>query len=125
MNGGRRPWIVVAALNGLSAVALGAYAAHGLAAEPYAQALAERAALYQMVHALAILVADRLASERRSFAHAACALFTLGIVAFSGSLYLKALGGTPPFSLATPFGGIAFMLGWLALAAAALQRSRA
>lgn len=123
MNG-TRPWIAVAALNGFVAVALGAYAAHGLAADPYAQSLAERAALYQMVHALAILAAERLGQERRPLAIAACALFTLGIAAFSGSLYIKALGGTLPFPMITPAGGIAFMLGWLSLAAAALRRPR-
>lgn len=119
-------------MNGLLAVALGAYAAHGLAADPYVQSLGERAALYQMVHALAILAAERLAAERlagegrgRAFAaHGACLLFTLGIVLFSGSLAFKAMGGTLALPLATPAGGIAFMLGWLSLGLAGLLRPR-
>lgn len=122
-----RPWITIAAVNGLLAVALGAYSAHGLAADPYVQSLGERAALYQMVHALAILAAERLTAERRGravAAHGACLLFTLGIVLFSGSLAFKAMGGTLAFPLATPAGGIAFMLGWLSLGLAGLLRPR-
>ncbi len=119
-----RPWVVVAGLNAAFAVALGAYAAHGLAGDAYLQSLGERAALYQLVHALAILAADRLAADGRRAAHAAALLFTAAILAFSGSLTVKALGGTLAVPMITPAGGVAFILGWLVLAFSGLGRSQ-
>jgi uncharacterized membrane protein YgdD (TMEM256/DUF423 family) len=110
-----RPWVLVAGLNGGMAVAFAAYATHGIA-DPHAQALAERAWQFQLLHALALLAADRLAAEGRRAAVVAASLFTLGIVLFSGSLLWKALAGPIPVPLVTPAGGIAFMLGWVALA---------
>ncbi len=120
-----RPWVVIAAVNGLMGVGFAAYAAHGLAGDPVAQALAERASQYQLLHALALLAADRLAAEGRRWAQGAAALFTAGLVLFSGSLYLKALAGSLALPLVTPAGGIALMLGWLVLAFAAARPRRA
>jgi uncharacterized membrane protein YgdD (TMEM256/DUF423 family) len=45
----------------------------------------------------------------------------LGTVLFSGSLYLMVLTGVKPLGMITPFGGIAFLLGWLLLGIAAWQ----
>lgn len=117
-----RPWLLLAALNGLIAVALGAYAAHGLAG--HAQELAERAAQYQMYHALALLAVDRLDAAGSPGVRVAGSLFLAGIVLFSGSLALKAFTGPLALPLATPVGGACFMLGWAALAVAALRGSR-
>ena len=117
MNPHWRPWVAVAGLNGLMAVAMAALASHGIA-DTHAQALAERGWQLQFLHALALLAADRLAAEGRRPASLAAALFTFGILLFSGSLYWKALLGPVPLPLVTPAGGISFMLGWLALALA-------
>lgn len=120
-----RIWVVLAGINGLMAVGLGAYAAHGLGADPYLQGLAERASQYQLLHALALLAADRLAVDRRSLAHVAALAFFVGMVLFCGSLYIRALTGQSlPVPMVTPAGGISFMLGWLALALAGLQGRR-
>lgn len=119
-----RAWVLLAGLNGVAAVGLGAYAAHGLAGDPYLQALAERASTYQLLHVLALLAADRLSAEGRRLAHGAAALFVIGMVLFSGSLYLKAMGVTLPVPMVTPLGGMAFMAGWAVIAAAAFGRSR-
>ena len=110
-----RPWVLVSGVFGLTAVALAAYSAHGIP-DPHAQALVERAWQFQLLHALAMLSADRLAAEGRRFAPIAAGLFSLGIVLFSGSLCWKALVGPLPVPLVTPAGGITFMLGWLSLA---------
>lgn len=118
-----RPWILLAGLSGVMAVGLGAYGAHGLAGDSYLQALAERASQYQLLHALALLAADRLAAEGRRLAHGAALLFLAGTVLFCGSLYVKAVGGMAlPVPMVTPAGGIAFMMGWLVLALAGLGR---
>lgn len=120
-----RPWVVLAGLNGLMAVGLGAYAAHGLATDPVLQGLAERASHYQLIHALALLAADRLAADGRRPAHLAAALFTLGMLLFCGSLTLRALTGTPlPVPMVTPAGGMSLMAGWLALALTGAWRRR-
>ncbi|MCR6631067.1 MAG: DUF423 domain-containing protein [Magnetospirillum sp.] len=120
-----RAWVVLAGLNGMLAVGLGAYAAHGLASDSYLQGLAEQASRYQLLHALALLAADRLAAEGRRLAHGAAALFLAGLILFSGSLYLRALTGSPlPVPMVTPAGGMSLMLGWLVLAAAGLARRR-
>ena len=75
-----------------------------------------------MVHALAMgLAALAMRGEAVSRARLAAILFLAGIVLFSGSLYLFALTGQPSLGFVTPFGGLAFILGWLALALAALR----
>lgn len=121
-----RPWIVLAGLAGIVAVGMGAYAAHGLAADATSQALVERGSQYQLFHALALLAADRIAADSRRtswLAQAAAALFVLGMALFSGSLYLKALIGQPlPLPMVTPAGGMTLMAAWLVLAVAGFRR---
>lgn len=115
-------WIVFAAVNGAISVALGAYAAHGF--DPVAQAreivLLEKAARYQMYHALALLAVAWLASRSSGnrAVRAAGSLFVLGIVLFCGSLCVIALTGLAVGGVA-PFGGMALIGGWLALIGAA------
>lgn len=114
-------WLFIAALNGLVAVTAGAFGAHGLQGRLDAHALAtfETGARYQMYHALAMGLAAL--APRNAAARLACALFLVGIILFSGSLYLLALTGMRAFGFVTPFGGLAFLLGWAALAWAAFR----
>lgn len=120
-----RAWVLLAGLNGLMAVGMGAYAAHGLAGDAVLQALAERASQYQLLHALALLAADRLAADGRRVAHGAGVLFLAGMVLFSGSLYARALTGAPlPIPMVTPAGGMSLMAGWLLLALSGFGRRR-
>jgi uncharacterized membrane protein YgdD (TMEM256/DUF423 family) len=111
------------ALAGLLAVALGAFAAHGLRSRlaPEMLAVFETGVRYHMYHALA-LVATGLIMERSSGRLTAAAgwLFTAGIVLFSGSLYLLAFTGVTVLGAITPIGGVAFLLGWACLAFAAI-----
>ncbi len=124
MNGLDRGWIVFAALNGAIAVGAGAYASHGLAADPHAQDLVRLAGHYQMWHALALLAVVVLAARADGFARLALRLagwlFVAGIALFSGTLYALAVIGPLPVAMTAPLGGWAFMLGWLALGAAAI-----
>lgn len=112
-------------MGGLS-VAMGAFAAHGLARTLDARMLAtfETGARYQMYHALAMglaALAARGAAARR--AGIAAMLFLAGILLFSGSLYLLALTGNVALGMVTPLGGLCLIAGWIALAAAALRLS--
>lgn len=114
-----RLWMLLAGVNGVLAVALGAAAAHAVG-EAQAQMWIDKAARYQMYHALALGLAAVLADRRPGpLPHAAGLALTAGIVLFSGSLYGMALAGWPA-TLATPAGGFAFMLGWLLLGLAGL-----
>jgi uncharacterized membrane protein YgdD (TMEM256/DUF423 family) len=101
----------------LIAVALGAFAAHGLRARLTPELLNtfETGARYQMYHALGLL-AVAWACGRWPGAAAVLAgwLFVAGTIVFSGSLYLLGLGGPRWLGAITPFGGLAFLIGWLA-----------
>ena len=107
---------VGAILAGL-AVVLGAFAAHGMKEHHDAAALQtfETAVRYQMYHALALCLCGMLGKlGHRTSAAAIC--FTAGAVLFSGSLFVLVLSGAKWLGAVTPFGGIAFVIGWALLA---------
>ena len=110
--------VIIAGLSGATAVGIAAYATHGDALTESAREMVHTAAHYQLVHALALLAAERLG------ARLAALLFTAGLILFPGTLYLLAFGVPHAPSLAAPFGGTAFILGWLALAWSGARRSR-
>lgn len=120
-------FLLIAALSGLIAVALGAFGAHGLKGylAPYLMDVYQTGVQYQFYHTLALLVVavSGLREPVRALSVAGWC-FTLGIVLFSGSLYLLALSGTHWLGAVTPIGGLAFLVGWAALAYAAIQLSR-
>ena len=120
-----RKLIALGALSGGIAVALGAFAAHALKGRLDAQLLVtfETGARYQMYHALALLAAGLLAERVPSRLVATSGvLFLAGTLLFSGSLYALALTGVRGLGAVTPFGGVAFLAGWLCLGLAAGQR---
>ncbi len=117
-------WLIVAAINGFFAVAAGAFGAHGLQGrlDPHSLQVFETGARYQMYHALAIgIAALAMRGPSTQLAQVAAALFLGGIVIFSGSLYLLALTGSRAIGIATPFGGAAFLAGWIVLGWAATK----
>jgi uncharacterized membrane protein YgdD (TMEM256/DUF423 family) len=112
----------VGAVSAGLAVALGAFAAHGLRARLSPEALQtfETGARYHMYHALALLaVAWAVTRWPGTAVSVAGWLFIAGTLLFSGSLYLLAITGVRILGAITPVGGFAFILGWLALAWAA------
>ena len=112
---------VIGALLGLLGVAAGAFGAHALRATLAASMLQvfETAARYQLVHAVALVVVAFAAEREGARAlGVAGALFAVGIVLFSGSLYALALTSQPLWGMVTPFGGLCLMGGWIALAVA-------
>jgi uncharacterized membrane protein YgdD (TMEM256/DUF423 family) len=120
-----RFFFIAGALSGFIGVALGAFAAHGLKARLAPELLAtfEIGVRYHMYHALALLaVAWACTRWPGSAALAAGWLFVAGTAVFSGSLYLLALTGERWLGAITPIGGLAFLAGWLCLAAAAWPR---
>src|SRR4051812_11577185 len=117
-----RTFLFIGALMGLVGVGLGAFGAHGLRGRlsPDMLAVFETGVRYQMYHALALLAVGLLAAraDTRGMLVAGWS-FTAGILLFSGSLYALAFTGVTTFGAITPIGGVAFLVGWAALAAAA------
>lgn len=111
-----RIWTRLAAASGLVAVALGAFAAHGIT-EPKPVEWLKTGSLYQMTHALAVLGAFALHRAGARGMGLTAALFLAGTLLFSGSLYAMALGAPRALGIVTPFGGLAFIIGWAVLAA--------
>lgn len=126
--------LAISALLGVTAVALGAFGAHGLRSA-IVDAIVdpidagdrvrwwEAAASYHLAHALASGLAAWAHDRRASRAAIASAmLFVVGTLVFAGSLYAMALGAPRWFGAITPIGGLSLMAGWIALAIAALRR---
>lgn len=106
---------ILAALSGALAVAAGAFGAHGV--EGQAAEWLRTGGQYQLIHAVAALVALRLRAVAPAW------LFVGGAAIFAGTLYAMAMGGPRWLGAVTPIGGASLILGWLWLAAHA-ARSR-
>ena len=115
MNGQTRKLIVAGALFGFLFVALGAFGAHGLKTLMSAeqQAWFRTGNLYLGIHAMAIIFCGILHHLflTRSIAMSGW-LFLTGILIFSGTLFLMALGGPRWLGAVTPIGGTLFLIGW-------------
>lgn len=112
-----RLWLAAGAINGFTAVAMGAFAAHGLKDRLAPEALdwVHTASTYEMWHALALIAVAAVLPQSPAVKIAGWG-FLAGCFLFSGSLYLLALSGWHGFAFVTPLGGTAFLLGWAALA---------
>lgn len=113
-----RVFLLMAGLWGAISVAIDAVARHLLAAEPYRMDLAATSARYGLFHAAALL-GIALFAARGFWLTAAGWFFVAGLILFCGSLDAIALGASPALATITPWGGTAFILGWLAVAIAA------
>ena len=101
----------IAAAGGFLAVTLGTFGAHGLKpllAQNGTTQIWEKAVFYHFIHAVMLF----LLAERKPFPKVAWWSFLAGIVIFSGSLYLLALSNWLWLGAVTPFGGVAFLIGW-------------
>ena len=121
-----RIFLAIAAIFGGLSVAAGAFATHALKERLSERSLEifETAARYQMYHALALLfVALLLMQEKisQSTLVAAGWSFVIGILFFSGSLYVLSLTNIKVLGAIAPLGGAAFIVGWLAIAIAAFS----
>jgi uncharacterized membrane protein YgdD (TMEM256/DUF423 family) len=117
-----RVFITLGALSGFLAVAAGAFGAHALRDRLTASALDtfQTGAHYQIYHALALvgvgILLGRFSVDGSTWLTASGWLFVGGTILFSGSLYLLAMTDVRWLGAITPLGGVAFLLGWLALA---------
>jgi uncharacterized membrane protein YgdD (TMEM256/DUF423 family) len=107
----RRNWMTLAALSGLLSVVIGAFAAHGVA-DPQAREWLRTGASYEFMHAVASMACATFMQVGARRARFAPAFFLSGTVLFSGSLYAMALGAPHVVAIATPIGGVLFLIGW-------------
>ncbi|WP_164667534.1 DUF423 domain-containing protein [Virgibacillus doumboii] len=117
-------FIILGAINGFLAVALGAFGAHGLEGKLSEKALNtwDKAVNYQMFHTMALLVTGLLMVKIQTSGMAwAGWMFFIGILLFSGSLYIYSTTGLKTFAMITPLGGVAFLIGWVLLGYAAIK----
>ena len=117
-----KKWLFIAAVNGALAVIAGALASHAQGLGAIAHADIGLGASYQLSHAVAMALAAFAGwGKARVCATISASLFLAGIVLFSGGLYILSLTGTHAFAFMVPFGGAAFIAGWIALAVTALK----
>jgi uncharacterized membrane protein YgdD (TMEM256/DUF423 family) len=114
-------WTAVGAVFMALAVGMGAFGAHALKErlDEYSQGVYEKAVFYHFIHGIGILLVSLLARTgvlSASGEARAGWLMALGIVLFSGSLYALAISGVRILGAVTPFGGVAFIIGWIVLA---------
>ena len=120
-----RTFLLLGAIAGFTGVTLGAFGAHALRARLSSEMLAvfETGVRYQMYHALALVATAVLMTQIDGWLITAAGWsFVVGIVLFSGSLYILSLTGITLLGAVTPLGGLAFLLGWAFLAIAAAAR---
>jgi uncharacterized membrane protein YgdD (TMEM256/DUF423 family) len=114
----RRTWMTLAAAGGFVAVAVGAFAAHGVR-DPVAKELLRTGANYGFMHTMASFASATFMQIGARRARFAPAFFLSGVVLFSGSLYALALGAPRWLGAVTPIGGLLFLAGWATLVWAA------
>jgi len=123
----RSIFVMLGALLAALAVGLGAFGAHGLKSLVEQNRFSAKdletfhtAVQYQMTHALGLILIGLLSNVRPSGLLTASGWAMLfGIVVFSGFLYAYVFTGMKPFAMLVPIGGVAFILAWLGVAAAA------
>jgi uncharacterized membrane protein YgdD (TMEM256/DUF423 family) len=108
-------WLISASVFGFLSVGLGAFGSHSLKniLDEYGKSIYEKAVLYQMFHTLVLFLVGALSYlfKETSFLVAGWG-FLIGILFFSGSLYILAITNVKWLGVITPIGGVAFLFGW-------------
>ena len=106
-------------------VLLGAFGAHALKniLTPEMLAVYKTGVEYQFYHALGLLLIGLIGFQVKSKYLQWSGLFiSIGIILFSGSLFVLTLSGIKAIGAITPFGGLSFVAGWIFLAIAIIKR---
>lgn len=108
----KKLWILISAVSGLTAVAIGAFGAHGLKEKLSSEMLEiyKTGVLYQLIHSVVLLI---LSLNTIIKVKLSSIFFLLGIILFSFSLYIYSTSGIKFFAMITPVGGFCFLIGWL------------
>lgn len=113
-------WIIISAVSGFTAVAIGAFGAHGLREKLSTEMLEvyKTGVLYQFIHTIVLLILSLTNFIKTKIASI---FFLTGIILFSFSLYLYSTSGIKFFAMITPVGGVCFLIGWLLLIVEAIR----
>ena len=121
-----KKWIGIGSILVMLSVMIGAFGAHML--EPIIGedkiSVYETGVQYHMIHALGIILIGVIAKvfgEAKLLVWSARLLF-IGIILFSGSLYVLSISGLGPLGAITPLGGVSFIAGWICLAVTVLKK---
>jgi uncharacterized membrane protein YgdD (TMEM256/DUF423 family) len=118
-------FIFLGSINAFLAVAAGAFGAHALKSKLSKEMLAifETGVNYHFLHALGLVLIGIIALKINdsNLVNWSGILFLVGIIIFSGSLYILSLTGIRALGAITPIGGVAFLAGWILLAIAAIK----
>ena len=120
----RNFWLIIGAIGAALAVSAGAFGAHIL--QPIISESVfityQKAVRYQMYHSIGLIFIALLSSQARTRAlNIAGWSFLIGMITFSGSLYLLVFTGFSWLGAITPIGGVAFVIGWISLAFSGFQ----
>ncbi len=115
----QRTYLIIGSILGMIGVGIGAFGAHLLEPIIGSQLLQtfKTGVEYHFVHTLAILIVAVLAGVigESSLLRWAGRLFTIGVIIFSGSLYVLSITGIKVLGAITPIGGVCFIAGWIML----------
>jgi uncharacterized membrane protein YgdD (TMEM256/DUF423 family) len=116
----KKVWIIISSVSGFTAVAIGAFGAHGLRERLSIEMLVvyKTGVLYQFIHTIVLLIlsiTNFIKTEYPSI------FFLVGILLFSFSLYLYSITEVKFFAMITPVGGVCFLIGWLGLIVEAVR----
>ncbi|WP_017756666.1 DUF423 domain-containing protein [Calidifontibacillus oryziterrae] len=118
-------FIIIGAISAFLAVALGAFGAHGLEHKLSEKMMDtwEKAVDYQMFHTMGLFIVAFAANKWQgsSLIKWSGIMMIIGILLFSGSLYVLSTSGITPLGMITPFGGVSFLAGWTLLALASYK----
>jgi uncharacterized membrane protein YgdD (TMEM256/DUF423 family) len=119
----KKLWIIISSVAGFTAVAIGAFGAHGLREKlsPEMLEVYKTGVFYHFVHTIVLLIlslTDFIKSKISSI------FFLIGIILFSFSLYIYSTSGIRFFAMVTPVGGVSFLTGWFWLIVEVIRRKR-
>jgi len=116
----KKLWLIISAVSGFSAVAIGAFGAHGLreTLTPQMLEVYKTGVLYHLIHTVVLLA---LSLNTIIKAKLPSIFFLVGIILFSFSLYLYSTSGIKFFAMITPVGGFCFLIGWLLIILEAIK----
>ena len=108
----KKTWIIISAVSGFTAVAIGAFGAHGLKEKLTAEMLEvyKTGVFYQFVHTAVLLILSLTNFIKTKIPSI---FFLLGIILFSFSLYIYSTSDIQFFAMITPIGGVCFLIGWI------------
>jgi len=108
----KKLWIIISAISGFTAVAIGAFGAHGVREKLSAEMIEvyKTGVFYQFIHTIVLLILSLTSFFNTKISSI---FFLLGIILFSFSLYIYSTSGERIFAMITPVGGLCFLIGWI------------